>query len=148
MRRARIAALALAVLLAAGTAAWAKFKPLLLADQYAKAGHVLRARFDRGHAVPIAEHIEYTLWEFEVVEQFKGEVRPLNAPDRPNRIVVVGQTQHNWDCPSPPAFQPQGEYFLFLQATGSQYLYGVVTDWQGDLPATPATLAEIRALKQ
>lgn len=124
----------------------AKLAPLTFKEQYDKATNVVVVKFHKNHPVKITKFIEYTLWEFDVLQEFKGSVYGIGSREKQNRIIVIGQTIHDWECPAPPAFKKGKEYVLFLQATHSKYLYSLVTDWQGDFETTEKLLEEIRSL--
>jgi len=114
-------------LISNATFSFAKFASLTIVEQFNKSTNVVNAKMFRAYPIKITEFIEYTLWEFDVLEEFKGKTY-----GKQNRIMVIGQTKHDWECPAAPAFKEGKTYILFLQKTNTRYLYGVVTDKQGE----------------
>ena len=135
-------------LIGISTSSFAKIIPLTIEEQYDKSTNVVRAVMRESHPIKITEYVEYSLWEFEVTEEFKGKISGIGSQEKQNRVTVIFQTKHDWDCPSAPLLKEGNEYILFLQRTNSDYLYSMVADVQGETEVTEDLLKKIRELKQ
>lgn len=144
MKRRTLAAVFVGLL---ALSAYAKFAWKADEEQFAEATQVVVAKSLKRHDVKISEHVAYAAFEFEVTEEIKGSVRGMrDGEGAPKRIVVMAQTVHDWACPSGPAFEAGKEFVLFLKGTETNYLYTMVTDWQGDIAATREKVEAVRKL--
>ena len=128
------------------TLCWGEFNFLSVEKQYEEATSVVRAKMLKEHPISVGQFIEYTLFEFEVLEEFKGKI--YGQGDKGSKIVIICQTKYDWECPQSVVFQKEKEYILFLFQTPSGYLYTLVTDKQGSSESTKELLREIKGLKK